>query len=277
MDGREDARSQTGVGVGGQKVASPETLGAYMNPGEEKTSVLEHLRVLDYGVTRRRKRGRLGGGRPESRTGPGVSSIMGAAAALGVLIISLVAIRFIACSKTLVLQAGTPRRTLSGITSRKLGDRQDGVELTPLSNSGGEPGTERLSRALARCSGDVEELLLVLVPETPTAEDQRASLWKLSAGEKALYSLPFVLILVAAVCLLLHKFAFKGNEEAQQALEVAAYVSTALGVLLALATVGLESWRLLASLRSKPEREQRTKRSKKGGTHGVREHHTGQP
>lgn len=277
MDGREDARSQADVGVRARKASRPETLGAYMDSSKEKTSILGELRVLDNGVTRRRRRSRFGGGRPESKTELGVSSVMTAVAVLGVLIISLLAIRFVACSRTLMSQGATRGRMLSGTTSRKLAHGQDGVELTPLSKGGGEPGTEGLSQALKRCSGDVEELFLVFVPETPTAEDRRVSRWKLSAGELALYFLPFVLILVAVVCLLLHAYAFEKDQTAQLGLEVAAYVSTGLGVLVAVVTLGLESWRLLASLRGKSEREQRMQRSKEGETRGVREPRAGHP
>ncbi|PHJ16829.1 hypothetical protein CSUI_009352 [Cystoisospora suis] len=158
-DGWQDARTQTGVGGKGGTDLHPETSGTDMNAVQEKTPVLEDGKSLRHPGTGT-KRSRSAKRHFEPRIGlGGISRVMMAATVLGVLVLSVVAIRFIVCSRALVFQGVTPRSVLSGGSSRKLAGEQDGQRPSPLPNSNGESATlkvcaERDSVALQTSGGN---------------------------------------------------------------------------------------------------------------------------
>ena len=184
-----DPENANGSGVqGGRRTAiRPETSSEDSNVIAEKGEMLEGGSFSDARVARR-KRSHFRERRPGTSTLRGVSV---AAAALGILLISLVTVRFIVCFKASMSYRTTPRGVFPGVTSRKLAKRQkeERLSLIPAGADESESapaesvllGESSVTyyRQMSKCVGSVVEnvagLDTVVNVETPAGVDQPQS------------------------------------------------------------------------------------------------------
>ncbi|PHJ15764.1 hypothetical protein CSUI_010423 [Cystoisospora suis] len=213
MDRTAAAKIRTGAGEGGRTQLPAEAPRGNMNAVEAKESVLELERASDHRVRRStKKRSPVGERRPERRTGLGRSKVLMAVAALSALLIASVAMRFIVCSQALLSRRVT-RRTSSGGTSRKLAGR-DGDDV-PLLSLDVESDIGTSVSDVSGCSAlltleDADEILLVLIPPTPTEGDPsegegvQSGFWKsfergLSSRTMHFYAVTFAVLAAALI------------------------------------------------------------------------------
>lgn len=135
--------SETGARAGKRTVLR-EPVGGYSEAVEEEAPAVEGENLLDFQVTRRKRRSRFNGRRPVSIASRGKSKVVLAAAALGILVISLVTARVISCVKASMSRGVTPRKTPSGAALRKLGETQseEGGDFHAGNEAAGSPPSE---------------------------------------------------------------------------------------------------------------------------------------
>lgn len=149
MEDAADA-SRSGVREGRRNALHAETAADGMYANGHKADILKRGTLRDPGVVRSRKRSRFFlGRRPGPSTPPGI--FLAAAAASGLLLVSSVTVRLIACFKASVSPGATSREVFTGVTSRWLAGRHDDVRLSSIPARGGS-SRSRLATAPALLS-----------------------------------------------------------------------------------------------------------------------------
>ncbi|PHJ20742.1 hypothetical protein CSUI_005415 [Cystoisospora suis] len=164
--------SQSGVDEGRRTAVQLGTLSGDGNAMEEKGGVVDRLPFLDQRVVRSKKRNHSARLHPGSGTRLGKSRLFAGIAVLAVLLISVVAFRFIACLKALPNKRAA-RAVPTGVASRKLSGSVNEAHASSVSGSGEESRTVPQDPSslmdsldpfdvLAECEPDVEDLFAEL-------------------------------------------------------------------------------------------------------------------
>lgn len=259
MDGSGDAVRQRGAREKTMTVRRPGSPTAHTSAVKEKERIVEEGSSSDHRMTRRRKRSRYGERPFESGVVPGLSKVVTTATALGIMLVSLVAIRLIFCFQKSMLRKAAPRSMLSGVTLRKLGQAQgpEEIELPFLAGNRDRPERPRtlpgsprtVADVLSVCSQEVGDLWVEPDPDSPTeTNSSRLELPRVdnSAEENvltALYSLASVLLVASVACGVMI-FLKKDDAGKLGPLEFVAFSLLGLDALVALILLVIESRRL---------------------------------
>lgn len=183
---------------------------------------------------------------------------MVAAAALGLLLASLVAKRFIACVQTSMLHRPTPPDMVSGLTGRKLGLRRSEDRLPLFHEERGDSQSRSSSPRFAsrdfadltHCTEELDEIVLVMIPESSGAGDhprdveaqrQEFPWWQGGRRVEALYVITGVLFVATACSAILTATVGSGTEI--DVLQITTFAFLGLDVLAAVVLLGVIYWR----------------------------------
>ncbi|PHJ16410.1 hypothetical protein CSUI_009776 [Cystoisospora suis] len=172
VNNSEDAKNQAGFHQASKTVPCSETRAPFPNAVEAKPRFAEAARVSGFRATSERRRS--GRRWRESRERLLMSRVVLAATTLGVLLSSLVAVRFIVCFEALTLHGLTPQRMFSGGTSRRLAGVFGVAEFVHIAPGGGESTSRGMEDAPARCPEGSDEILRMLLPSTQTGDSHSA-------------------------------------------------------------------------------------------------------
>ncbi|PHJ15607.1 hypothetical protein CSUI_010581 [Cystoisospora suis] len=249
MRDSDDGKSQVGEDEGGRTTLA--WGGAYMDEAPAQSP--DATRLSDSRAARR-QRNRSSRRRGESRVKLLTSKLVMAAATLGILLSSLVAVRFIACFESVSLHRLT-RRTSPGGTSRRLAGGYELVDLIHVDHGGPQSPAGSLQSALASCPDGTDELLMVLLPPTETEGSHHSSedlqrphrqpprWWTSNALPMSRYVIPLLFLVVAVACRLLRPMIQSINSTGA-ALDYATYGFLGLAVAAAVAVLSIEILRL---------------------------------
>ncbi|PHJ17572.1 hypothetical protein CSUI_008606 [Cystoisospora suis] len=247
MRDSDDGKSQVGEDEGGRTILA--WGGAYMD--EAPAQSLEATRISDSLAARRRNRPSRRRG--ESRVKSLTLKLVMAAATLGILLSSLVAVRFITCFEAVSLHRLT-RRTPPGGTSRRLAGGYELEDLIHVDHGGSQSPTGSLQTALTSCPDGTDESSMVMLPSAETENSHHSSedlqrphqkvpaWWESATFRISLYALTLLFLVVAVTCGSLSLSQDIDNSTGA-ALSYATYGFTGLAVAAAAVVLSIEVWR----------------------------------